>query len=125
MRNKVIDIHTHIHNPQKKQVVEDAILLLKNEIREEIQQNKKVKCPVDIEKLSYNNINENILKQLEEYFDKINRYYIEKYNKASNEKDKLMTSLQDTPEKKEAFIKLKKRLLQRQLKKNLFATKPK
>ncbi len=108
LRNKVIDIQTYIHNPQKKQVVEDAILLLKNEIREEIKQNKKVKCPVDIEKLSYNNINENILKQLEEYFDKINRHYIEKYNKASAEKDKLMTSLQDTPEKKEAFIKLKK-----------------
>jgi|YNPMSStandDraft_1061717.scaffolds.fasta_scaffold00120_4 ABC-type multidrug transport system ATPase subunit len=108
LKNKVIDIRTYINNPQKKQVVEDAILLLKNEIGEELQKNKKVNCPVNIERLSYNTINETILNQLDIYFEKLNRYYIDMYNKASKERDAIMSSMQDTPEKKEAFIKLKK-----------------
>lgn len=108
LRNKVIDIRMYKKDPSKKQMIEDAILLLKNEINDEIKKNKKVKCPVNINEINYSNINENTLVALEGYFDKINRHYIDKYNKASNERDILMTSLQDTPEKKEAFLQLKK-----------------
>ncbi|MGQ9846364.1 MAG: ATP-binding cassette domain-containing protein [Bacteroidales bacterium] len=108
LRNKVIDIRMYKKDPTKKQMIEDAILLLKNEINDEIKKNKKVKCPININEINYSNINENTLLALESYFDKLNRHYIDKYNKASNERDLLMTSLQDTPEKKEAFLKLKK-----------------
>lgn len=106
--NKIIDIRMYKKNPQKKKQVEDAIELIKNEVNDEIKKNKKVKCPLDVNKLSYNTINENILNQLENYFNQLNSYYIKKFNKASKEKDAIMNALQDTPEKKEAFIKLKK-----------------
>lgn len=108
LRNKVIDIRMYKKDPTKKQMIEDAILLLKNEINDEIKKNKKVKCPININEITYSNINENTLVTLEAYFDKLNRHYIDKYNKASNERDILMTSLQDTPEKKEIFLQLKK-----------------
>ncbi len=108
LRNKVIDIRTYIKNPALKKTVEDDILLLQNEISEEIKANKRIKCPVDIMKLSYQTVNEATLVQLEGYFDNLNRFYIDKYNKASNERDKLMISHQDTKEKKDAFIQLKK-----------------
>ncbi len=116
LRNKVIDIRTYINNPDKKQTVEEAIALLRNEINDEIKKNPKVKCPVNINELSFKTVNEHILKSLEDYFDKINRFYIDKYNKASNERDKLINSLQDTPEKKEAFIQLKKAYYNEKLK---------
>jgi len=106
--NKIIDIRMYKKDPSKKQIIEDAILLLQNEINDENKKNKKIKCPIDINQVTYENINENTLKTLEEYFNKLNKYYIDKYNKASNERDILMTSLQDTPEKKEAFIQLKR-----------------
>lgn len=108
LKNKIIDIRMYKKNPDKKQDIEDAILLIKNEVKDEIKKNKKIKCPIDINKLIYHNIDETKLSKLEDYFNKLNRFYIEMFNKASKEKDKLMVSLQDTKEKKDAFIKLKK-----------------
>jgi ABC-type multidrug transport system ATPase subunit len=108
LRNKVIDIRTYIKDPSYKKTIEDDILLLQNEISGEITANKRIKCPVNMQKFSYQTVNEDALAQLEGYFDNLNRFYIDKYNKASDTRDKLMTSLQDTKEKKDIFIQQKK-----------------
>ncbi|MCX7953819.1 MAG: ATP-binding cassette domain-containing protein [Bacteroidales bacterium] len=116
LQNKIIDIRMYLNNPEKKEYIENALILLKTEIADEIKKNKYVKCNVNLENLKFENINEELLRELELYFNQITRFYIKVFNQASSKKDELINKLQETKEKKDEFIRLKKKHFNEKLK---------
>lgn len=109
LRNKVADVKRVLGIKEKqKDVIDDALLLLRNELSVEKTLNKKVAFPVKINDLVYNKINDKTLDKLSLYFDELNKYYIQKFNKASEAKDRIYNKFQKNGKDKLKFIQLKK-----------------
>jgi ABC transport system ATP-binding/permease protein len=108
LRNKAAEIKRVLKDPKQKEVIENNLILLRNEISTEIRLNRKVKLPIKVTDLVYNKMSINYIGILNTYFDDLNQYYIQKYNKASEVKDGILSQQQNSDEKKQKFIQLKK-----------------
>jgi hypothetical protein len=87
--------------------VKEALAVLRNEIEKELNQNNRVPF-ILLSQLYYDKINEDVLKETENYLDQLNNYYLKRFNRANNLRDELIHSFQETREDKEAFLKLKR-----------------
>ena len=108
LRNKLADINRSFTFPTQKKQTEEDLLLLKNEILFESNMNKKIPFTVSIFDLQYSKINNSIIDKINFYFDELNKYYIQKFNKTSEAKDRLFYKLQRTKKDEQNFIQLKK-----------------
>ena len=77
-----------------------------NEIGKENNGNEEVQFD-NIEALSNGIPPKEVMGEVDEYLNDLNRYYIKKYNEYNDEKDQLLIEMNDTPEKKAEFIELK------------------
>ncbi|MBN8702693.1 MAG: ATP-binding cassette domain-containing protein [Bacteroidetes bacterium] len=93
-------------NADAKQEVTDDINLLRNELIKENKAQKQLKF-ANAEQLTIETFSSEKAAELRDYLAKLNSSYIKKYNNASNEKDKLISKRNATPEAKEAFMVLK------------------
>lgn len=105
--NKVDYLDRYYQDPDQKKKVENYLLLLRNEIGKEMSEEKVISFS-HMDSLYYGKLNKKILKDTREYISNINRLYIRVYNLKNDERDKLIRKMQSTPEKKEAFLKLKR-----------------
>ncbi len=108
LNRKLDEIETSIDKSDSKQKVENDLQLLRNEIGKENQRNKQVAFAF-IDSLVPGHVTPYIIEETRNYLRLLNTYYIRLSNKANEEKDKLINSLQRTPEMKEAFQWLKRR----------------
>ncbi|MDA9312305.1 ATP-binding cassette domain-containing protein [Vicingaceae bacterium] len=93
-------------NEEKQENIANGIKLLYNEISKENAKNQEVQFE-NIEALNNGIPTKEVLGEMDEYLADLNRYYIKKYNEYNDEKDQLLLEMNDSPEKKAEFIKLK------------------
>jgi ABC transport system ATP-binding/permease protein len=96
--------HTDGSNTYK---IENYLRLLRNEIEKEMAFNKAVNFRY-LSMLYPDKINDQAIKAAKTYIRTINKAYIRAYNKASDDRDAIIRSYQETPEAKEKFIQLKR-----------------
>ena len=108
LNRKLDKIETNTGNPESIQKVENDLQLLRNEIGKENQRNRQVAFAY-IDSLIPRHVTPRIIEEARSYLRLLNTYYIRLSNKANEEKDKLISSLQRTPEMKESFHWLKRR----------------
>jgi len=89
-------------DPDVKAKIESDMALLRNEIERQMQQVGRSKIarlgdltPAKFDSTVYNNVNE--------FFAKLKKFYIKRYNAADQEKEKIIRQLTNTPEKEKAF----------------------
>ncbi|QQS51654.1 MAG: ATP-binding cassette domain-containing protein [Bacteroidota bacterium] len=108
LENKVDFLAKYSDDVSQQDKVQNYLVLLRNEFAKEMAQNKVVKfeymSALESGKLDYASI-----EAMKEYLRTINRYYIRGYNKVNDERDKLIRQMENTPEKREAFMQLKRR----------------
>ena len=108
LENKVDFLGKYHDDVRHTEKVESYLELLRNEITKETVGNPRI--PFDnIDKLSPELIDYNILEELRAYLRKVNRYYIRGYNKINDQRDKLIRTKQETSEQKEIFKAHKRR----------------
>jgi len=89
-------------DPAVKAKIASDMALLRNEIDRQMQQVGRSKIdrledltPVKFDSIVYNNVNE--------FFAKLKKFYIKRYNAADQEKERIIRQLTNTPEKEKAF----------------------
>ena len=107
LKNKLNECERFWGNPDKLQRFEANLELLRNELSLEDLQ-KLAFSFKELDQLTPLNFDENTIKQLRVYFDKLNSYYINLYNASNRKKDQHLISLQEEFENKREFIKMKK-----------------
>jgi ABC transport system ATP-binding/permease protein len=108
LKNKLDVIKHYYDKPKHKEEVINSLEVIRNEFAKEMIANPRIKF-IHLDELSADRINDGAIEDAETYLDQLNRYYIKLYNKANNQKDELVTSLQRTPEDRENFLELKRR----------------
>jgi hypothetical protein len=94
----------NIENQENQSEVENALLLIYNEMLKENSRNPDL----EFEKIDeIKNAESALLVELEDHLDELNEYYIEEYKSFNNEKDDLLIELNQTEEAKERFVKMK------------------
>ncbi|MBI9066836.1 MAG: ATP-binding cassette domain-containing protein [Salinivirgaceae bacterium] len=105
--NKVSYCERNYKNPVKQLKIKEELLVLRNEIRKEMQLNSYVTFS-NLNDLYFDKINEAVFNKTNNYLNFLKTYYLKRYNKANNLKDELINSLQKTPAEKIAFLNTKK-----------------
>jgi ABC-type multidrug transport system ATPase subunit/uncharacterized tellurite resistance protein B-like protein len=111
LNNKISFIERNIDNKNEDKHTEliKNIELLHNEIKKELaSESGKIVQFQYLDNLSIDKINNQIIQAAKSYLNILNKYYIKLYNKANGLKDKLISNLQQTPEDRDAFMKLKR-----------------
>jgi len=106
IQNKLDFCERYLNNKEKQDQIIENLKLIKNELSKEVRKNKRF--TIDISKIKYSNLNQDLINYLSEYLTLLNQYYIKLYNEASKMKDRLITSMQKNPEEREKFLKLKR-----------------
>ncbi len=105
--NKVSYIKRNLKKPEEKEGVINGLELLRNELSKELEKNKRFKFP-HLEKLYYDKVTPSALEATKKFLKKLKKYYISKAKIAATKKDALVSKLQDTPEKRNMFLQMKK-----------------
>tara|TARA_Y100000589_G_scaffold246893_1_gene234768 strand:- start:87946 stop:91002 length:3057 start_codon:yes stop_codon:yes gene_type:complete len=107
LREKLSFIKNNINKQDKREELDHAFALLKNEIEKENQKLKKITFD-QLEELSFTNFKPGKSDAaLNTYFNKLNRYYLDMYHEASDKKDALVSKMNKTDEDRQKFIELK------------------
>jgi hypothetical protein len=110
LNNKVDLCERYIDNKEKTDQVKNAFKVIQNEIYKEMYSVSGSKILFkNADQLFNSKITSGILAEVKDYFETLRKYYIKLYNKASNEKDQLISNQQQTPESREMFLELKRR----------------
>ncbi len=107
LMNKASFVKRNLKKKEKKQDITNALELLRNELSKELKHNKRFKFD-KLNKLYYDKITPSIIESTQMFLKKLKKYYIAKSKLASQKKDALVSKLQNTPEKRELFLKMKK-----------------
>jgi ABC-type multidrug transport system ATPase subunit len=108
MENKLDYIEKYLDDADKYDKIESYLRLIRNEIDDELENTEKY---IEFDQLNYLNPEDcdaTVVRKTREYIRSINRLYIKTYNRANDERDKIIRSYQETPEDKELFIQLKR-----------------
>lgn len=110
LKNEVTEIKRYLSNPEKETDVRKSLQMVKEEIAKELRDNPKSKVTFSgLDDITYESISDKDIEKFRAYFEELNKYYMKKYNKTSEKKDHLMSSLQNNEEKRAAFIELRKK----------------
>jgi len=109
LNNKVDLCERYINKRGKEDQVNNAIQVIRNEIQKEMfsVSGSKIKF-AKFNQLNKPRVSEPLIKDIKEYFETLRKYYVKLYNKASNEKDRLISSQQQTLKGREDFLNLKR-----------------
>jgi len=109
LQNKVSYCRRNLDHPDKKSHVKQNLLLLRNELKDELQSNSANVVGFSLmDKLYYEKLNTHTLDRLSRYFSLLKRYYIKLYNKANAKKDSKISDLQSAEELRQEFLALKR-----------------
>jgi ABC-type multidrug transport system ATPase subunit len=108
--NKVDLCERYMNKPEKAEQVKRAHQVIVNEIRKEMYSvsGSKIKFK-EFDAFKKAKISEPMIKLVKDYFELLRKYYIKLYNKASNEKDQIISEQQKTPEDRNRFLDQKQK----------------
>ncbi len=109
LQNKVALCERHLNNPVMSSEIEAALEVLRNEIRYEMTSIAGSHHPFkQFEQLNSSSLSPELIDNLRTYLEQIRIYYVRLYNKASYQRDSVISSSQRTEEDRENFLKLKR-----------------
>lgn len=109
LENKVSICERYINNQPKRNEVESALSVIKNELdREAISVSGSLFPFKYINQLNYNDLSPSLLNEVKNHLEHLRLYYVRLYNKASYKKDSLISSKQTSEEERGAFLKMKR-----------------
>ncbi len=106
LRAKVDKCETNLSDKNAQEEVKADLKLMESELKKETSLVKVVKFG-DLDSLAAGKFSASLANKIRDYLTDLNSYYIKKYNNASNAKDKIVSSRNESNEEKEAFIKEK------------------
>ncbi|MBN2612813.1 MAG: ATP-binding cassette domain-containing protein [Bacteroidales bacterium] len=113
--NKLDYLEKNYNNPLYREKVSYNLLVLRNEIGKELKSgvSKKLEKNQNVEfqyldSLTPEHLTPNVINNTKEYINTVNKVYIRIYNRANDDRDRIIREFQDTPAKKEAFLALKR-----------------
>jgi hypothetical protein len=106
LKNKVEYLSQQLNHPEDLNKFNNDLLVLRNEIMDENAANDILKFK-GFDKLQHLHVDSTILISVRDHLDLLNKYYIRVYNKANEQKDSVICSLEKTSAQKEQFISLK------------------
>jgi len=110
LQNKVSICERYLNNPVRNSDVEDALNILRNEIRREMTGVVASQIPFKyINQLDINSLNEEIIAALNTYFEQLRVYYVKLYNKSNAKKDSIISTNQRTEAAREKFLDIKRK----------------
>lgn len=105
LMNELNFAENHMNEPDQKERIKDALLLLRNEISHEMEKNRLVKLDV-VDDLTLDRVSSAVLAETKTYINTIKEYNNKLYNRATEIKDSFETHLVTTD--REAFQKRKR-----------------
>ncbi|HOP03359.1 MAG TPA: ATP-binding cassette domain-containing protein [Tenuifilaceae bacterium] len=109
LQNKVALCERHLNNPVMSSEIESAINVLKNEIMQEMTSISGSHHPFkQFDQLNSSSLSPELIDNLRTYLEQIRIYYVRLYNKASYQRDSVISSYQQTEKDRENFLKLKR-----------------
>jgi hypothetical protein len=115
LQNKLDYLEKNYQNTGRREKNMNNLALLRNEIGKELSSNVSKKLGGNqagefkyLDSLYLELMNERIIRETRAYINRVNKIYIRIYNRASDERDRIIRKLQNTPDAKKAFLKLKR-----------------
>ncbi|MGE0077962.1 MAG: ATP-binding cassette domain-containing protein [Bacteroidales bacterium] len=109
LQNKIDYCTRNIDNPERSPEFISALELLQNEFVKEMTSPRSSRLIFSkYTQINANDVTQELLDEMSSYLELVRKYYVKLYNKASNEKDRLISKQQSTAEGKELFLKLKR-----------------
>ncbi|PIQ14651.1 MAG: ABC transporter [Flavobacteriales bacterium CG18_big_fil_WC_8_21_14_2_50_32_9] len=106
LKEKLSSTKNNLDKEDRKEVIEDNLILLRNEIETELQRNPTIKYQ-QLENLFPEKITQHVIIETENYFYELNRHYLQLYKAANQKKDALATKLNADSVSKAIFIEMK------------------
>ena len=106
LKNKVEYLSQQLNNPEDMNKFNNDLLVLRNEMLDENVTNDILQFKA-CDKLQHPHVDSTVLNSVRDHLDLLNKYYIRLYNKANQQKDSVICSLEKTLAQKEQFISLK------------------
>lgn len=108
IRNKVRYLERNLNDDFKKDEISEYRILVQNELRKEIQENKKVKFK-NSERLLNDKMDPELINDVNTYIEDLNKFYLNVFKNATRAKDKLITGMQQNLEERNDFLELKRK----------------
>ncbi len=105
--NKVNFYERNINDSSKLPTIDSDLLTIKNEICQEMVDNADIRPDFDVELISRENMTPELISKIKDYFSRLRAYYIQQFKTANVSKDNYISSQQETPEAKDAYLELK------------------
>lgn len=109
LENKINFCERNLNDTSRTEKIISDLQVLRHEISKESRLNPKYGNFAKVDQITIEKISPELIADIREYLSTLKRWYIKLYNKASSEKDKIVSSLTQTPETRENFVMLKKR----------------
>ncbi len=105
-KNDFCDNNYQDQSVEQQQNLSKELGILRNYISIELEKQSIVRFDL-LDQLKPEVYNSKVAENTKEFLKDLKTYYIKTYNYANNEKDKVVSKMQDTPEKREAFLAMK------------------
>lgn len=106
LKEKISGVENNLNNPDKKEYIEEALLLLRNEIFKENVKNSDIQFN-QVDNLYPEKIEATVIRATHNYINDLNGYYLDIFKKANKKKDALATKLNADSTSKALFIEMK------------------
>lgn len=107
LENKLDYVEKYQASPKHGEKVNQYLNLLRNEISGEMEFNPKLTF-TQLSRMYPDKVDNKVIEAARDYIRRVNKTYIRAYNRASDQRDKIIREYQDTPQKKDEFIELKR-----------------
>jgi len=109
LQNKVSYIQRHLDDSSRQHTIQANLALLRGEIAEELQSpSSRLVRFASLDRLQPERLEKKNLRELEDYLKLLRRYYIKLYNKATDKKDAIMTSMQHEADGQDNLLQLRR-----------------
>ncbi|MBL4709320.1 MAG: ATP-binding cassette domain-containing protein [Flavobacteriales bacterium] len=106
LKDRLNFLNRELNNDAEADAIANGTKLLYNEISKENRRNEDIQFE-NIESIDTEKPSKEALSEVSDYFSELNSYYIKQYSEFNDEKDQLIIELNNTEEKKAAFIQKK------------------
>jgi len=104
LQNKLDYSRRNFSNPQNRERVESHFRLVVNELKKEQYRNPEVESKIDFEAAGSSLPDSGFIEMAGDYLSRLNRYYIQLYNSAGAEKDRVVSEYHQSEEGRQFFI---------------------
>jgi ABC-type multidrug transport system ATPase subunit len=105
--NKIDNVERNLADPNQREAIEKDLKVLQNEITKELRNNENFKFAY-LDELNPESIDITVIEETRDYLNRIRQYNIILYNKYSDEKDKLISTLRKDEKRSEEYFKVKR-----------------